>query len=97
VKRPVRQKIILPGVRAQNGKYSVNGILQSIFRSATRRETLGSRSEGGRRGGELKIDWTKPLAERGLCVLIAGWISGEDLKGPQAVSVGNRRDGSRRV
>jgi hypothetical protein len=28
--------------------------------------------------------------ERGLCVLIAGWISGEDLKGSQAVNVRNR-------
>jgi hypothetical protein len=37
------------------------GILQSIFRSALRRETLGRHSKGGRRGGELKIDWTKPL------------------------------------
>jgi hypothetical protein len=41
-------------VGGRKGKYSVNGILQSIFRSATRRETLGSHSEGGRRGGELK-------------------------------------------
>src|SRR5580704_17179426 len=35
--------------------------MQRIFSSATRRETLGRHSEGGRRGGELKIDWTKPL------------------------------------
>ena len=28
------------GVRSRNGKYSVNGILLSIFRSASRRETL---------------------------------------------------------
>ena len=30
--------------------------MQRIFSSAPRRETLG-----GRRGGELKIDWTKPV------------------------------------
>ena len=37
-------------------------IMQSIFRSAARRETLGRHSKGGRRGGELKIDWTKPVS-----------------------------------
>ena len=42
------------------GVYHELGIVQSIFRSATRRETLGKHSKGGRRGGELKIDWTKP-------------------------------------
>jgi hypothetical protein len=35
-------------------------IMQRIFSSATRRETLGKHLKGGRRGGELKIDWTKP-------------------------------------
>jgi hypothetical protein len=30
-------------------------IVQSIFRSASRRETLGKHLKGGRRGGELKI------------------------------------------
>jgi hypothetical protein len=34
---------------------------RGFFRSAARRETLGRHSNGGRRGGELKIDWTKPL------------------------------------
>jgi hypothetical protein len=38
-----------------------NPLMQRIFRSAPRRETLGKHSKGGRRGGELKIDWTKPL------------------------------------
>ena len=33
--------------------------------------------------------------ERDLCVLIAGWISAKDLKGPEAVSVGDCRDSSR--
>src|ERR1700737_1738273 len=37
------------------------GILQSIFRSVSRRETLGKHSKGGRRDGGLKMDWTKPL------------------------------------
>ena len=37
------------------------GILQSIFRSASRRETLGKHLKGGRRDGGLKMDWTKPL------------------------------------
>jgi hypothetical protein len=50
----------LKGVSARNGKYSVNGILQSIFRSASRRETFGKHSKGGRRDGGLKMDWTKP-------------------------------------
>jgi hypothetical protein len=40
--------------------------MQSIFRSAPRRETLGKHLKGGRRGGELKIDWTKPLLEAAL-------------------------------
>jgi len=35
-------------------------IMQRIFSSATRRETLGKHLKGDRRGGELKIDWTKP-------------------------------------
>jgi len=35
-------------------------IMQSIFSAASRRETLGSHSKGGRRDGALKIDWTKP-------------------------------------
>jgi hypothetical protein len=33
-------------------------IMQRIFSSATRRETLGKHLKGCRRGGELKIDWT---------------------------------------
>jgi hypothetical protein len=41
--------------------YAACGVMQSIFRSAPRCETLGRHSKGGRRGGELKIDWTKPL------------------------------------
>jgi hypothetical protein len=36
-------------------------IMQSIFRPAARRETLGEQSEGGRRDGGLKMGWTKPL------------------------------------
>jgi hypothetical protein len=36
-------------------------LLQSSFRPASRRETLGRHSKGGGRGGGLKIDWTKPL------------------------------------
>jgi hypothetical protein len=43
------------------GVYAEIGIVQSSFRPASRRETLGRLSEGGRRGGGLKIDWTKPL------------------------------------
>src|SRR5271166_2151435 len=71
------------------------GIVQSIFRSASRRETLGRHSKGRRRGGGLKMDWTKPRDSACLCVLIAGWISGEDLKGPDAVGVGDCRDSLR--
>jgi hypothetical protein len=35
--------------------------MQSSFRPASRRETFGRHSKGGRRDGGLKIDWTKPL------------------------------------
>ena len=35
--------------------------MQSIFRPAARRETLGEQSEGGRRDGGLKMGWTKLL------------------------------------
>jgi hypothetical protein len=41
--------------------YVLEHIMQRIFSSASRRETLGKHSKGGRRGGGLKIDWTKPL------------------------------------
>ena len=40
--------------------YVGSDIMQRIFSSATRRELLGKHLKGGRRGGELKIDWTKP-------------------------------------
>jgi hypothetical protein len=59
--RACASHILQIGLTSRNGKYSVNGILQSIFRSAARRETPGRHPKGGRRGGELKIDWTKPL------------------------------------
>jgi hypothetical protein len=49
-------------VLGTSNRYSVNGILQSIFRSASRRETLGLHSTGGRRDGGLKMDWTTPRA-----------------------------------
>ena len=35
--------------------------MQSIFRPASRRETLGKHSEDSRRDGGLKMGWTKPL------------------------------------
>jgi hypothetical protein len=35
-------------------------IMQSIFSSAARREKLRERENAERRGGELKMDWTKP-------------------------------------
>jgi hypothetical protein len=60
--------------------------MQSIFRPASRREALGKHSKGGRRGGGLKMDGQNRCPERCLCVLIAGGISGEDLKGHEAVS-----------
>ena len=43
------------------GRNVISNILQRIFSSASRRETLGKHLKGGRRGGGLKIDWTKPL------------------------------------
>jgi hypothetical protein len=49
------------GVLTTSNRYSVNGILQSIFRSASRREALGKHSKGRRRDAGLKMDWTKPL------------------------------------
>jgi hypothetical protein len=44
--------------------------MQSIFRPAARRETLGEQSEGGRRDGGLKMSWTNRCPVRGLWVLI---------------------------
>src|ERR1700730_16591788 len=35
-------------------------MMQRIFSSATRRELPRKHLKGGRRGGELKIDWTNP-------------------------------------
>ena len=47
-------------------------------------------SKGVRRGGELKNRLDKTATQSVAYVyLIAGWISGGDLKGSQAVSVGN--------
>jgi hypothetical protein len=37
------------------------GITQSIFRPASRRESLGMEIRGDRRDGGLKMGWTKPL------------------------------------
>src|SRR5271166_2832520 len=53
-----RKKYGVWGVTERNPEL---GIMQRIFSSASRRETLGKHSKGGRRGGGLKIDWTKPL------------------------------------
>ena len=64
--------------------------MQRIFRSATRRETLGRHSKGGRRGGELKIDWTKPPPRaRPMCIdcRLDLWRGSA---GVASVSVGNR-------
>jgi hypothetical protein len=43
--------------KARKGRLPV--IMQSIFRPAGRREMLGEHSGGGRRGGGLKMGWTK--------------------------------------
>jgi len=48
------------GAGEQRNSYGTRSIMQSIFSSATRRETLGMHLKGGRRGSGLKIDWTKP-------------------------------------
>jgi hypothetical protein len=50
------------GVGEQRSSYGTRSIMQSIFRPAARRETLGEQSEGGRRDGGLKMGWTKPLS-----------------------------------
>ena len=47
-----------PGVMEPNADL---GITQSIFRPASRRETLGEHTKGDRRDGDLKMGWTKPL------------------------------------
>jgi hypothetical protein len=56
----VRDSIAALDVQDAIIDYAAYGIMQSIFRSASRRETLGKHLKGDRRGGELKIDWTKP-------------------------------------
>jgi hypothetical protein len=38
--------------------------MQSIFSSASRRYRLERLARAGRRDGELKMDWTKPLHQR---------------------------------
>jgi hypothetical protein len=46
------------------------GMRQSIFRSAARRKNVQMQAQRQRRGGGLKMDWTKPLPLRlGLWVL----------------------------
>jgi len=40
--------------------YAELGIMQSIFGPAARREGLREQENAQRRGGELKMDWTKP-------------------------------------
>jgi hypothetical protein len=40
------------------------GIVQSIFSSAARRHNFRGSRTTDRRDGELKMDWTKPLARR---------------------------------
>ena len=51
-------------------------------------------SKGDRRGGGLKIDWTKPLSSGGLGVLIAGSTPCVGLKGSEAVNFGDWGDRS---
>ena len=45
-------------------RYVVHNIMQSIFSPAARRNTLRESGNLDRRDGELKMDWTKPLARR---------------------------------
>jgi len=62
--------------------------MQSIFRPASRRKTLGEQSEGGRRDGGLKMGWTKPLP--------SAWPMGIDcwpVFGRGAPGVGSERVG----
>ena len=66
--------------------------MQSIFRSASRRETLGKHLKGGRRGGELKIDWTKPLPRAWPMCIVCRLDLWQGLKEPEAVSVRGWRD-----
>ena len=56
-------------------------------RLATRRETLGKHLKGGRRGGELKIDWTKPLPRAWPMCIVCRVDLWQGLKEPEAVSV----------
>src|SRR5580704_14234322 len=57
----IRDSIVALDVQDAIIDYAASGIMQSIFRSAARRDTLGKHSKGGRRDGGLKMDWTKPL------------------------------------
>ena len=59
--------------------------MQSIFRSASRRERLGKHLDGGRRGGELKIDWTKPLPRAWPMCFVCQLDLWQGLKKPEAV------------
>jgi hypothetical protein len=64
--------------------------MQSIFRPASRREVLGELAAGSRRGGGLKMGWTKRSGcglWRRLWVSIAGSILDEDLKRSEGMSV----------
>jgi len=45
-----------------------HAIMQSIFSPAARRDTRREEGNLDRRGGELKMDWTKPLHDaRAMC------------------------------
>jgi hypothetical protein len=49
------------------------GIMQSIFSPAARRKTLRVGANFDRRDGELKMDWTKPLARCPPLWVLNGW------------------------
>ena len=69
--------------------------MQSIFRPAVRRETLGGQSEGGRRDGGLKWVGLNRWGVAYLWVLFVAAFSSEDPNGPKVVRARDPWDESR--
>jgi hypothetical protein len=66
--------------------------MQRIFSSATRHETLGKHLKVIAAAVSQKSIGQNRGPERGPCALIAGWISGEDLKEPEALRARDWRE-----
>jgi hypothetical protein len=66
---------LLPHVWRVRAAYAEIGIVQSSFRPASRRETLGRHSEGGRRDGGLKLLCTIPGSGLSRVIVFPGSVS----------------------